>query len=196
MDTDEQLQALLAQIQAETADNAVIHLYLPPVTYTQEVSFSGRRFYLYGAIEGDARTTFAAPVTVDSGQIGRTAFQNLDFSGSGGVGLTAYSGLMLFNCRFSGWDTGILAGEGSWVTPNDCVLEGNGTGLEFRSGISSFSSPDFFNNQFVGNGTGLLLTQVPNRNTLDLSGCLFRDNGTDIANPSGQPVNTDNAAFG
>ena len=195
METDAQLQALLARIAEETSPDTVIDLYLPAVTYRQPVSFTGRKFNLYGSTSGGAQTTFAASVTVNSGMAGRGDVQNIRFSGSGGTGLTASSGLLIQYCQFDGWDTGVLSAEGSWVTVAGCSFSGNQVGFEFDSSYADFTSTTYFNNQFTGNGTALLLTRVPGSLTLDFSNSVFRGNQVDIHNINNYPVDLSNARF-
>ena len=53
-------------------------------------------------------------------------------------------------------------------------------------------SPD---NTFLRNGTAILIEGEPTEDTLDLSGCRFEGNGTDIDNRSGQPLDISQAVF-
>ena len=60
--------------------------------------------------------------------------------------------------------------------------------VSFFNGIS----PD---NIFLHNGTAILIEGEPTEDILELSGCRFEGNGTDIDNRCGQPLDISQAVF-
>ena len=64
LDTMEDLQALVEQIDEEVSPDAVVEIYLPPVTYEGELSITKRAVHLFGSSDGEAQTTFTGTVTI------------------------------------------------------------------------------------------------------------------------------------
>lgn len=193
MKTEDDLRALLARIEAETSADTVVNLHLPAVTYKGAWEFSGRKFNLYGSTTRTEQTTFTGPVSIrDSTD---ALVENINFVGSGAVGLSATAGLTLQNCRFSGWDVGVAVENGGWVAAKSCVFEENGVGFAVNSRQSTFADFRSTQNQFLNNGTALRLTQVPANLILNLSGSLFRGNETDIQNDCDHPLNLNQVTF-
>lgn len=58
LETAEDLQALLNQVNSEAGENTVVEIYLPPVTYEGDWELTGRGINLFGSSEGDKQTTF------------------------------------------------------------------------------------------------------------------------------------------
>ena len=188
MDTLKQLQDLVDAISREVDPGTAVNLYLPPVTYEGGLSLSDRTCTLYGSSDGERRTTFTGTVSVGTDTPQFTEIYGVCFQGSGGTGLLARGSVQLYDCVFTGWDTGALAADGAWVAAEDCVFSDNAVGLQFDTGHSSMSAPVFPNNQFLRNGTGILLARVPGTELLSFPGCEFSDNGTDIDNPDQHPL--------
>lgn len=192
LDTAEQLQALLDRLAEEYDANTSITVELPDVTYDAPVSV-GCAVTLKGS-----GTTFAAPVTVtplsDTERChAYVRFSEVSFEGDGGgTGVTARAPTYLENCRVTGWDVGALAVNGGWVYLHGGYIGGNGVGARYDSAYSS--SYTYFADKmtFVQNGTALELLCMPPDGYIELQGCRFRGNGTDVRNPGGYRIEVNN----
>lgn len=136
VDTIEDLQALVDQIQAEVPLPTVVRLNLPPVHYEGGLTITGRPINLYGTVdEKNMHTAFLGPVTVDVDRGPQCFIQNIDFRGAGsGTALTVEADGQVQNCLFTGWDTGLLVGGDAWADPMGCWFEGNGVNLSNPAG--------------------------------------------------------------
>ena len=197
VDTIEELQALVEQIQAEVPLPTVVHLHLPPVAYEGGLTIDGRTINLYGSLgEHNMRTTFLGPVVYKPEQDPQGFIQFIDFRGGGsGTGLTVEADCHVEDCGFSGWDTGLLIGGEDWADPVGCLFEDNSVGFRFDSGGSYVNANRFEGNAFLDNGTAVELLRVPGTKTLYFDGCRFAGNDTDLSNPAGHPVNISYATF-
>lgn len=197
MDTIEELQALVEQIQAEVPLPTVVHLHLPPVAYEGGLTIDGRTINLYGSLgEHNMRTTFLGPVVYKPEQDPQGFIQFIDFRGGGsGTGLTVEADCHVEDCGFSGWETGLLIGGEDWADPVGCLFEDNSVGFRFDSGGSYVNANRFEGNAFLRNGTAVELLRVPGTKTLYFDGCRFAGNDTDLSNPAGHPVNISYATF-
>ena len=197
MDTIEELQALVEQIQAEVPLPTVVHLHLPPVAYEGGLTIDGRTINLYGSLgEHNMRTTFLGPVVYKPEKDPQGFIQYIDFQGSGtGTGLTVEADCHVEDCGFSGWDTGLLIGGEDWADPVGCLFEHNKVGFRFDSGGSYVNASRFEGNAFLDNGTAVELLRVPGDKTLYFDGCRFAGNDADLSNPAGHPVNISYATF-
>ena len=176
-----------------------VELYLPAGVYAGTLVLHDRPFDLYGAEEG-GRTVFAGGIQMRAmdEQIvgGRVSYlSRLDFTGDGGVGVSAAGRVWIQECAFSGWKTAVLSYGETWINVTDCTFRDNVTGLHFNDANATPSDSHFTGNTFEGNGTAVLLEAVPSDLTLDFSDCVFTGNGTDIDNRCGQPVNIAQAVF-
>lgn len=188
LDTAEQLQALLDRLAEEYNADTSITVELPDVTYDAPVSV-GCAVTLRGT-----GTVFAAPVTVtplnDTERChAYVRFSEVSFEGDGsGTGVTARAPTYLENCRVTGWDVGALAVNGGWVYLHGGYIGGNGVGARYDSAYSS--SYTYFADKmtFVQNGTALELLCMPPDGYIELQGCRFHGNGTDVRNPGGYRV--------
>lgn len=191
MDTVQDLQALLKQIEATTRANDEINIHLPPVTYTEEFVWNGRPVSFIGSTDGAGhRTTFAAPVQVTS-QSGW-----ITFTGPGsGTGLSVSARAHLTDCLVAGWDTGVLAHTNAWVNIDTSIIEGNAVGFHFNAETGIPSDVWFQDNIFRDNATAVLLEQVPNGIPLEFPGSQFEGNGQDIDNRCGQKLGLEDAIF-
>lgn len=199
MGTIEELQALVDEIDATIDDdNAEINLYLPPVTYDGGLVIEGNAINLYGSGEGEGRTTFTDTVRLCPEGTPVLYVEDIDFVGdSSSVGVSTNARVFLLDCAISGWKTGILPyGDHTWVTVQDCALEGNTTGFHFIGTGNNVTSSIFTGNRFLDNSTALLLESIPTNDlTLDLSGCVFSNNEVDIDNRCDQSLDVSGATF-
>ena len=200
MGTAEELQALIQRLEMETDPVVdIVNLHLPSATYTEPIEITGRPFNLYGA-EGEIHTTFAAGIrmTYQDQEAGAwiSEFHALDLRGGGsGVGLSAAGKVSATDCTFTGWKTGLLAYGHTWAYVTDCVFDGNETGFDFNSTLSTPNDSHFTGNLFQNNGTGVLLENVPSDWTMDFAGTVFSGNGTDIDNRCRQELDLSQAIF-
>lgn len=154
---------------------------------------------LLTAIEQEVETEtvvclYLPPVTYDR----EISFGNHTYrvyGGSGGTGINAYSCALLSNCTLTGWDVGAAAQNGAWVGAVDCIFEENGVGLKFDTMHSSGSAPSYPGNRFARNGVGIAINHLPGHEVLNFSGCTFSQNGCDIENEAGHPIDTSGADF-
>ena len=193
--TTEDLQALLDQVNSEADENAVVEIYLPPVTYEGDLELNGRGINLFGCTEGEKQTTFTGTITAAPENYEVMDIKGITFAGQGGTGLIASTGINLRECTFTGWDTGALAQDHGWISAQFCTFENNGVGLEFNFGVSHYSDPDYKGNQFLNNGTALRLTRMTGEETLTFTYCSFLGNGTDIDNICDHAVDISDAVF-
>ncbi len=196
MDTVEQLQTLVDQITKEVPLPAVVNLHLPPVTYEGGLTIENRPINLHGSQEGDRRTTFTDTVRVAAQNGPILYFYDLDFTGHGeGIGVSASARFWAEGCSFTGWKTGMLGYGYAWVNVIACQFADNEVGFHFNSNGGYVNHTMFNDNTFIGNGTAVLLEQVPTDETMNFQGSRFSQNGTDIDNRCGQPLDISQAIF-
>ena len=197
MDTIEDLQALVDQIQAEVPLPTVVRLNLPPVHYEGGLIITGRPINLYGTVDDKKmRTAFLGPVTVDVGRGSQCFIENIDFRGSGsGTGLTVEADGRVQDCLFTGWDTGLLVGGDDWADPTGCWFEDNGVGFRFDSVGDYVNGTMLEGNTFRNNGTAVELLRVPGSKTFYFNGCAFSGNGLNLSNPADHPTDLTRATF-
>ena len=198
MDTIEDLQALVDQIQAEVPLPTVVRLNLPPVHYEGGLTITGRPINLYGTVDDSKmRTAFLGPVTVNVDKGPQCFIENIEFQGSGsGTGLTVAADGRVQNCLFTGWDTGLLVGGDEWADPVGCWFEDNGVGFRFDSTGDYVNGTMLEGNTFRSNGTAVELLRVPGAKTLCFNGCAFSGNGINLSNSAGHPTDLSRATFG
>lgn len=188
LDTAQELQALLDRLAEEYNADTSITVELPDVTYDAPVSV-GCAVTLKGS-----GTTFAAPVTVmplsDTERChAYVRFSEVSFEGDGsGTGVTARAPTYLENCRVTGWAVGGEAVTGGWLYLRGSHVADCGVGIRYNSAYSS--SYTYFADKmtFVQNGTALELLCMPPDGYIELQGCRFHGNGTDVRNPGGYRV--------
>lgn len=196
MDTTEDLQALIDQISGTVEENAVVYLHLPAVTYGGSLVIQDRPINLCGNTEGERRTVFTGRVRVTSGGSYVSFFDNIDFAGSGsGVGISASARLHLTDCNITGWKTGVLAYGYTWVNVQTSHFENNTVGFHFNADGAQVSNTLYTGNEFVNNGTAVLLESVPTDVAMTFGDCLFSGNDTDIDNRCDQSLDVSGATF-
>ena len=196
MDTAEELQALIDSISGQVEDVAVVNLHLPPVTYEGGVTIRDRSLNLYGSTdEAGNRTTFTGPVQIVAVYSEITYLYDINFTGSGGTGLSGSAPFRATNCTFTGWDTAVLAYCTSWANVIGCTFRNNSIGFHFDS-TGEYANHSMYNdNLFEGNGIAVQLDNVPTDVALNFMGSVFRGNGQDIVNSCDQPLDTSQAIF-
>lgn len=196
MDTLEELQALVDEISATTEENAVVDLYLPAVVYEGSLRMEQHAINLYGSSDGERQTTFTDTLRVAPKTGGIAYFENLNFEGDGsGIGVSASARLHLTNCTFANWRTAVLAYGDTWVNIAESRFENNEIGFHFNSTGNTVTHTVYSDNQFLRNGTGILLERVPTAVDMSFPGSLFSDNGVDIDNRCEQDIDISEAIF-
>ena len=181
MDTIEDLQTLVDSIEDQVGDHDVVNLHLPAVTYEGGLSITGRPVNLYGNTEGEGRTVFTGSVQVNP-KINNTAAQRT----------------WTIGCTFTGWRTALMChgtGADGGICYTECRFEGNEVAVHYNTNQTNFFNSVAPDNQFLRNGTAILIEGEPVDQAMGLPGCRFEGNGTDIDNRSGQPLDISQAAF-
>lgn len=189
------LQALIDQIAEDIDYRDVVNITLPALTYTDPLVLHGPSINLTGSESENGRTTFTAGIQMRDDASLISYLTGIDFKGDGtGVALSAAGRLWTKDCTFDGWETALLIFGNVWANATDCAFTNNGIGIHYNSTDVSPSDSRFTGNIFTGNGTGVLLENVPAAElTLDFGQCLFENNGTDLDNQCQQPVDLSEA---
>lgn len=188
LETAQELQALLDDIAGACDADTSVTVYLPEVTYDAPITV-GCAVELVGS-----GTTFTAPITVaplKNTDLTRAfvRFRQINFTGDGsGTGITAAAPTYLEESRVTGWAVGGEAVTGGWLYLRGSHVADCGVGIRYNSAYSS--SYTYFADKmtFVQNGTALELLCMPPDGYIELQGCRFHGNGTDVRNPGGYRV--------
>ena len=114
------------------------------------------------------------------------------------VGVTAAQRTWAIGCTFIGWRTALMChgtGADGGICYTDCRFEGNEVAVHYNTNRTNFFNSVAPDNQFLRNGTAILIEGEPVDQTLGLPGCRFEGNGTDIDNRCGQPLDISQAIF-
>ncbi|MCI8678740.1 MAG: zinc ribbon domain-containing protein [Lawsonibacter sp.] len=197
MDTVDDLQTLVDEVNETITSDVIVYIHLPAVTYEGSLLLEQRSMNLIGSEGSDGtRTTFTGTLqaTAQKGYI--CQFQNLSFTGDGeGVGVSASARINFSDCQFTGWRTGVLCYGNSWVNIKNSVFEDNTVGFHFNSTSNNRSDHMYSGNLFQRNSTAVLLESVPGDQALYFEGTRFSRNGTDIDNRCGHEVSIADAIF-
>jgi len=196
MDTDEALDALLAQILEETPEDAYIQIHLPAAVYRTHHVFKHRSYELLGCIDKDLQTEFRNTVTFESDHTVQHNLQNLQILGSGrGCGVESDQYLYLHGCTVQDWETGLSIFEKGSVCLERTTVRNNGVGLLWDSPNHSFLKQDNPSNLFLDNGVAIHIRQIPGNTPLTFPGTRFAGNGTHIQNDIAYPLDLTGASF-
>ena len=197
MDTMEDLQALVDEVNDTITSDIIVYIHLPAVTYEGSLVLAERSMNLVGSEGPDgSRTTFTGTLqaTAQKGYI--CQLRDLDFVGDGeGVGVSASARINFTGCRFAGWRTGVLCYGNSWVNLKDCIFEDNTVGFHFNSVSDNPNDHMYSGNLFRGNETAVLLERVPGEQALYFDSTRFSRNSADIDNRCGHEVSIAGAIF-
>ena len=185
MDTLEEVSALIEKAALEEDPDALLELYLPPVTYEGELVLDQRTAILYGSEEDGKKTTFTGTVRVKTRIPALAEFYELEFQGNGGTAIISTDALRVQACLFQGWDVGIDMEDGAWVSVSNAAFVGNQVGFLFNSHSCTFSNPNYENVVFAENDIGLQIKSVPKDIGLNFIGTVFDGNETDVDDPKG-----------
>ncbi|MDY6181801.1 MAG: zinc-ribbon domain-containing protein [Candidatus Faecousia sp.] len=195
METLEDLRALLERINREVPADTIVDIYLPPVTYTGNLTMVSRAVNFYGCSDGSGRTTFTGTLTLRTDSPSNVTLCDLDFAGSGGTGLSSTVSALIFGCSFSGWDIGAEVGDGGMIGVENCVFRNNGIGFRYDTTGYSFFKTGFPDCTFRDNGIGVQFARLPGTMALDFAFTVFSGNETDIDNPIAYPIDLSKAVF-
>ena len=195
LDTMEDLMALLERLNEEVPADTIVDIYLPPVTYTGNLTITDRAVNLYGSTGAGGRTVLTGTLSVCTDSPNNVMLYDLDFVGSGGTGLSATASVYMAGCSFTGWDIGAVARDGGMIGVEHCVFRQNGIGFQYNtSDYRSFNSvfPDCV---VTDNDIGVQFARLRGTITIDFVGSVFAGNRIDIDNPAGYSIDTTNATF-
>jgi len=197
METEADLAALVEKINTEVDKHTIAEVWLPAGVYNCDLAIQDHAFNVRGAVNADGTpaTELRGTITVSTEGPNYVELENLALTGNGGNGLDASAAMTVTNCSFTGYDKAIAVHNGAFVHPTDCTFRDNQTALDFNTASFHMDSPDFTGNVFERNGTAILLESLPGGEDLDLSNCVFRENGADIVNHSERGVDTSGAKF-
>ncbi len=195
MQTAEELQALVDEVDRTIPPETIVYLHLPAVTYTGDLTIDQHPINLCGSEEG--RTVFTGHIYVTTmAEKLINYFDHIDFLGSRDrIGISAADRVHLTDCTISGWKTGVLAYGDTWVNAMHCRWENNQIGFHFNADGSRVSHTQYTGNQFIGNGTAVLLENVPTDISLKFADCRFAGNDVDIDNRCQQELDISQAVF-
>ncbi len=193
METIDDIKALIDKINTEASDDAVIDVYLPPKTYTGDLSIVSRSFNLHGDPEGG--TVLQGSLSVNNDFPYNVFLSDISFEGQGGTGLSATASVSMESCSFSGYDIGAVALDGGMISVHDCSFTDNTVGFKYNSARHSSFDAVFPGNTFTGNDIGVQFKQLEGTICIVFDGTVFEDNRVDIDNPINYPIDTAGAEF-
>ena len=194
LNTMEELNALLARINEEVPEDTIVDIYLPPVTYSGNLTLL-RAVNLYGSAEGSGRTTFTGTLSVNSDYPSNVMLFDLEFVGDGGIGLSTTASFYMGNCSFTGWDVGALTQDGGMIGVECCTFRGNGIGFKYNSRVFHSFNDVFPDCTIEDNDIGVQFAMLDGTITIDFAGSVFSGNRIDIDNQAGYPIDTTQAIF-
>lgn len=199
METTAELKALLDRISEEDGPSKkIVRIYLPPVTYTEELRIKLKDVSNLMGTDGPdgSRTTFTKTLMVEETKGSLPQIEHIDFQGDGtGIGISSCSNLHIYDCRFTNWKKGVLAYGYAWINVRSSLFEGNQIGFHFNSEGESVTHSQYNDNRFVDNGTAILLERVSTEHSISFQDTRFEGNGTDIDNRCDQPLDVSGAIF-
>jgi hypothetical protein len=198
METLEELQYLIDQLDRIAGQDTIVTIFLPPNTYEGDLKLSGHAAALVGATDdnGEPVTTIQGSIQVSTQRPDLVRLTDIHVVGSGsGTGLSASAGVALDGCTFSGWDIGSVANHGAFVSAHNTTFEENGVGLKFKTASYGHCDSAFTYNVFRNNGIAVQIEELGGDVELMFDGTVFSGNEQDLDNPDGQAVNLDAAIF-
>ena len=184
MNSVEEINALIEKTGEESPD-AVLILYLPPVTYEGKLTMNTRTATLIGTEEDGKKTTFTDTLEINTRTPGIAELNQIEFVGDGGTGIIATEALVMQACAFFGWDTGVEVKEGGWANLTNAAFVNNGTGFLCNTKSSTFYNGIFENIVFAENNIGLQIVHTPGERSIELVNPVFDGNKTDYDDPNG-----------
>lgn len=195
LDTMEDLTALLKHINEEVPEDMIVDIYLPPVTYTGDLTMVSRAVNLYGNTEGNGRTVFTGTLSVNTDNPSNVMLFDLDFEGNGGTGLSTTASVYMGGCSFTGWDIGAVAQDGGMIGVERCVFKNNGVGFKYNSVVYHSFNNVFPDCTITDNDIGVQFARLQGTITIDFEGSVFSGNRIDIDNQAHYAIDTSKAIF-
>lgn len=195
LETMEDLDALLDRINEEVPEDTIVDIYLPPVTYTGDLTMVSRAVNLYGNTDGNGRTVFTGTLSVNTDNPSNVMLFDLDFAGDGGTGLSTTASVYMGNCSFSGWDIGAVALDGGMIGVERCVFTNNGIGFKYNTVVYHSFNSVFPDCTITNNDIGVQFARLQGTITIDFEGSVFEGNRIDIDNPAQYPIDTSKTIF-
>lgn len=195
METLEDLRALLERINREVPADTIVDIYLPPVTYTGNLTMVSRAVNFYGNTDGKGRTVFTGTLSVNTDSPSNMTLCDLDFAGSGGTGLSATASVYMGGCSFSGWDIGAVALDGGMIGVERCVFTNNGIGFKYNTVVYHSFIDGFPDCTITDNDIGVQFARLQGTITIDFEGSVFSGNRIVIDNPAQYSIDTSKALF-
>ena len=195
LDTMEDLTALLSRINEEVPADTIVDIYLPPATYTGDLTMVSRAFNLYGNTDGNGRTVFTGTLSVNTDSPSNVMLYDLDFVGSGGTGLSATAPTDIWGCSFTGYDIGAAVKEGGMIGVERCVFQNNGVGFKYNTVVYHSFNSAFPDCTIIDNDIGVQFARLQGTITIDFAGSVFSGNRIDINNPAQYSIDTTKAIF-
>lgn len=195
LDTLEDLTALLDRINKEVPEDTIVDIYLPPVTYSGQLTMVSRAVNLYGNTDGSGRTVFTGTLSVNTDSPSNVMLFDLDFAGNGGTGLSATASVYMGGCSFTGWDIGAVAHDGGMIGVECCVFRNNGVGFKYNSLVYHSFNSAFPGCTVENNDIGVQFARLQGTITIDFIDSVFSGNRIDIDNPAAYPIDTSRAIF-
>lgn len=195
LDTMEDLTELLERINEEVPADTIVDIYLPPVTYTGNLTMVSRAVNLYGNTDGNGRTVFTGTLSVNTDSPSNVMLYDLDFVGSGGTGLSATASVYMGGCSFSGWDIGAVALDGGMIGVERCVFQNNGVGFKYNTVVFHSFNSAFPDCTITDNDIGVQFARLQGTITIDFEGSVFSGNRIDIDNQAQYSIDTSKAIF-
>lgn len=195
LDTMEDLTELLERINEEVPADTIVDIYLPPVTYTGNLTMVSRAVNLYGNTDGNGRTVFTGTLSVNTDSPSNVMLYDLDFVGSGGTGLSATASVYMGGCSFFGWDIGAVTLDGGMIGVERCVFQNNGVGFKYNSAVYHSFNDVFPDCTITDNDIGVQFARLQGTITIDFAGSVFSGNRIDIDNPAQYSIDTSKAIF-
>lgn len=182
METVDELQNLLDQLNITTTEDEVITIYLTPVTYEDGLKLDGRSYILYGSGSESGKTTFTDTITARTNGPHKMEFHQISFEGEGGTCIDSQRNTFFYECEFRGRDVAVHAKDNGWTQGNGCSYFENKVAPLFDCNEGGSFGSSFLDNRFENNGIGLQIKPTPNGRTLEFSNSVFRNNEVDIEN--------------
>jgi hypothetical protein len=198
METLEELQYLIDQLDRIAGQDTIVTIYLPEATYEGDLTLSGHAANLIGTTDkdGNSLTTLEGSVRISTERPDHVSLCDMNIVGPGsGTGLSTSAGVTVEYCTFTGWDIGAVANHGGFVAAHFTTFDGNGVGLKFKTASYGHCDTGFVYNVFSNNDIAVQIEELGGDVELLFDGTVFSGNGQDLDNPDGQAVNLDAAIF-
>lgn len=199
MNSIEELDELLEWIYANVDESTEVKLFLPPVVYEGGIDFSRRGINLYGSHDSltDTGTTFTGPVKVSAFGPALSEFCGIRFIGDGrGTGLQLGCALVVQDCLFQNWGTGVYVGNRGWLINWSNRFVENDVGMEINNTSGSqIVNTDFMGCTFEGNALAFRLSSCFFSDSVNFIECIFRGNGTFSENLTTNNIDTSMSTF-